>query len=136
MKKPNNEIKAMFFAQYAGQEVAYYSIIETLQVVDYELKTVNAQVLEEINDFDYLQLKPLESITVKDLKGIGFDNIGDKKVTFSFDNYTYHWKSSCGNYGTLLLKNIDYLRSKGYALPFRQYSVDDLLKFKWIKLTN
>jgi hypothetical protein len=29
---------------------------------------------------------------------------------------------------------IDYLRSKGYALPFLNYSVEDLVSFGWVKL--
>jgi len=31
-------------------------------------------------------------------------------------------------------KTIDYLRSKGYALPFMEYSVDDLISFGWVKI--
>ena len=31
-------------------------------------------------------------------------------------------------------KAVDYLRSKGYALPFMEYSVDDLVKFGWVRL--
>lgn len=29
---------------------------------------------------------------------------------------------------------LDYLRWRGYALPFMNYSVNDLVKMKWIKL--
>ena len=29
---------------------------------------------------------------------------------------------------------IDFLRSKGYAVPFMEYSVDDLVSFGWVQL--
>jgi len=32
------------------------------------------------------------------------------------------------------LQSIDYMRSKGYALPYMDLSVDDLISYRWIKL--
>jgi len=34
----------------------------------------------------------------------------------------------------LPFQEIDYLRSKGYALPFMEYSVEDLISFGWVRL--
>jgi hypothetical protein len=119
-------IKCRFFAQYWGQKVMYVGGVGLVEVGarGWNLKHP---------DF-FLELKPLSKITKNDLEKIGFRNIGDKKVSFVFDNYNYNWTSSCGNYGTLLLKDIDYLRSKGYALPFMKYSVDELVELGWVRL--
>ena len=29
---------------------------------------------------------------------------------------------------------VDYLRSKGYAIPFMEYSIEDLISFGWVQL--
>ena len=33
-----------------------------------------------------------------------------------------------------MANTVDYLRSKGYALPWMDLSVEDLVKYGWIKL--
>jgi len=120
------DVKCRFFAQYFGLQV-------------YHLGNVTIPFVFNENSFPilkngYLKLKPLSKITKKDLEKIGFGNISNKKVTFDFLNYNYWWSSSCGMHGILLLKDIDYLRSKGYALPFMEYSVEDLISLGWVRL--
>jgi hypothetical protein len=31
-------------------------------------------------------------------------------------------------------KAVDYLRSKGYAVPFMDFSISDLISFDWVRL--
>ena len=38
------------------------------------------------------------------------------------------------SYQNFQQNQVDYLRSKGYALPFMEYSVEDLVSFGWVKL--
>lgn len=123
---PQTAVKCRFFAQYWGTKTLYVGGVGLVEVGTggWNLKHP---------DF-FLELKPLSKITKKDLEKIGFGNIGDKKVSFVFDNYNYNWTSSFGSYGTLILKDIDYLRSKGYALPFMKYSVDKLVELGWVRL--
>jgi hypothetical protein len=123
-------VKSRFFAQYYGQEILRWH-----QWVE---ETPDSKVDLSIPAIDkkgwFIKLKPLSKITKKDLEKLKFGNISNKKVTFIFDSYNRHWSSSCGSYGTLLLKDIDYLRSKGYAVPFMEHSVDDLVSFGWVQL--
>ena len=128
---PQTDVKCRFFAQYWGQKVMKKNI-KGLENFYSEPDGFIRSMTIDSNLF--LELKPLSKITKKDLEKIGFGNIGNKKVTFNFQNYNYCWSSSCGMYGTLILKHIDYLRSKGYALPYMEYSVEDLVSFGWVRL--
>ena len=38
------------------------------------------------------------------------------------------------NGGVINLHAVDYLRSKGYAIPFMEYSVDELVNLGWVRL--
>lgn len=97
----------------------------------------------KIDEIEYLELTPLSEITNKDMEQIGFilpeSTDGTCKLEFVF-GYNSHWKlyfnGKFHHEGFLLPKNIDYLRFKGYALPFRNYSVEDLIKEKVLKLKS
>jgi hypothetical protein len=127
---PQTDVKSRFFAQYYGQEI--------LRWHQWVKETPDGKVDLSIPAIDkkgwFIKLKPLSKITKNDLEKLKFGNISNKRVTFIFDSYDRHWNSSCGSYGTLLLKDIDYLRSRGYAVPFMEYSVDDLVSFGWVQL--
>jgi len=122
------ENKAKFFAQYYNQFVMKIPNNEdSLRVFDQWIISQSTA---------WLELKPLENISDEDLKAIGFGNIGDKKIQFYFNDYNCQWSSSCGNYGSLLLQHYDYLRSKGYALPWNGVSVGWQIEYGWIKLNK
>ena len=38
------------------------------------------------------------------------------------------------SYQNFQQNQVDYLRSKGYALPFMEYSVDELVELGWVRL--
>lgn len=38
------------------------------------------------------------------------------------------------NGGVINLHAVDYLRSKGYAIPFMEYSVEELVNLGWMRL--
>ena len=46
------------------------------------------------------------------------------------DGYKYDMKTL----SVKMANTVDYLRSKGYALPWMDLSVEDLVKYGWIKL--
>jgi hypothetical protein len=122
---PQNAVKCRFFALYLNLRNSIYR----RGFLNRDNTNPNG-----IDEYDSLELKPLSKITKKDLEKIGFENIGDKKISFVFDNYNYSWTSSCGKNGTLILKDIDYLRSKGYAVPFMEYSLNELVELGWVRL--
>ena len=115
--------KEAFFAQYWGQRViSYPDEIGGLRVVEGH----------HCNEKTYLQLKPLESITDED----AIECIGKELYEFNRDNENdgYFGFSASGMFLDMIefYKNdrssADFLRSKGYLLPFRQYSTEQLIE--------
>lgn len=121
----NNSNKAKFFAQYWGQQ-CLFSILAggVVKVESYFLHKENLQ------DGDYLQLKPLLSITEEDVIQVAYLNwpsMSGKPVDTNFvksllDAFVHNSKI------------YQYLQSKGYALPWMGLSVDEMVQAEWIKL--
>jgi len=44
-----------------------------------------------------------------------------------------HWLNVKGTNRDIPFEAVDFLRSKGYALPFMGLSVDELVNYGWIK---
>ena len=125
MKLENTlENKAKFFAQYWGQYVLYFTS-------DF-LRKIDNLTLDSVENDDYLELKPLSQISdedaskVCDLIFITNNNLNIqqiKQIVILIESNNWN------NY-----KIFDYLRSKGYALPWMDLSVEDLVEYGWIKL--
>lgn len=125
MKTQNTlENKAKFFVQYWGQHVLYFTS-------DF-LRKIDNLTLDSIENDDYLELKPLSQISdedaskVCDLIFITNNNLNIqqiKQIVILIESNNWN------NY-----KIFDYLRSKGYALPYMDLSVEDLVEYGWIKL--
>lgn len=107
MKTQNTlENKARFFAQYWGQYVLYFSS-------DF-LRKIDNLTLDSVENDDFLELKPLSHITDEDAINLGY-------------GYASHLKSN-------LDRNIDQLRNLGFAVPWMDLSVEDLVEYGWVKL--
>lgn len=140
------ENKAKFFALYWGQEVFMKGNNSALWELDYIR-------LGSISKFSLLELKPLSLISDEDgiegaiiLQGIKKDNeILDIKryddfISFSIIHngcnfktcYSFFYQAS--RPATLTQKYADFLRSRGYALPWMGLSVEQLIEYGWIKL--
>ena len=135
MKTQNTlENKARFFAQYFGQHVLYFSS-------DF-LRKIDNLTLDSIENDDFLELKPLsqisdeDSIEVSKIFGLGHLSGAIKELILSI------FRTSINDSGTTSSTNgiknwiqvFDYLRSKGYALPYMDLSVEDLVEYNWVKL--
>ena len=123
MKTQNTlENKAKFFSQYFSQHVLYFSS-------DF-LRKIDNLTLDSIENDDFLELKPLSQISdedaieiSKEYPAFGSDIRNSVKELFQeFDVLE------------LSIKTGDYLRSKGYALPWMDLSVEDLVEYGWVKL--
>lgn len=103
-------VKSRFFAQYWGQDVC------------------------QTKGGSYLELKPLSKITDEDAEELL------PFVSFQFSSkYTDEQikeeiKKSVLDTEMMPFELFDFLRSKGYALPYMNYSVDDLISFGWVQL--
>ena len=113
-------VKCRFFAQYWGQQVQRY------ENNNYK-KVVNGFIETNLQDKDYLLLKPISKITDEDAISM---YRGLERNYESANQFLEDYKSI----GFLEQSEVDFLRSKGYAVPFMGYSVDELVKMGWVQL--
>ena len=112
-------VKCRFFAQYWGTKTLYVGGVGLVEIGKggWNLKHP---------DF-FLQLKPLSKITDEDAISM---YRGLERNYESANHFLEDYKSI----GFLEQSEVDFLRSKGYAVPFIGYSVDDLVKIGWVQL--
>jgi hypothetical protein len=138
---PDNQIKARFLQLYQNTHVCFEGISNSLwSVGNCSIKGsfINSGDRGKIylNDVPPLILKSLDNITDDDAYNMALYNRDlidnknyDDLVQHSKDNIYYDDAIKC-----LKPHHYDYLRSKGYAVPYLNYSVQDLIDFGWIKL--
>jgi hypothetical protein len=119
----NNENKAKFFALYYGQEI----IMKRVWDSPMDFKYLFQDDLEYNVASTYLKLKPLSQITDEDAIEVECYGAGVDEYGYSFSRVGHtSWKGH----------EQDYLRSKGYALPWMGLTVDELVKAGWVTLTE
>jgi hypothetical protein len=110
------DVKSRFFAQYWGQEICQ------TKGGKYTIDEYCFPLWEK----SYLELKPLSKIANEDAQEIqritGANHLPKQPLI-----YACLKKSDA-------IPVVDYLRLKGYAIPFMEYSVDDLISFGWAQL--
>ena len=113
------DVKCRFFAQYWGTKTMYVGGVGLVEVGKggWNLKHP---------DF-FLQLKPLSKITDEDAISM---YRGLERNYESSNQFLEDYKSI----GFLEQSEVDFLRSKGYAVPYMEYSVDELVKMGWVQL--
>ena len=113
------DVKCRFFAQYWGTKTMYVGGVGLVEVGKggWNLKHP---------DF-FLQLRQLSKITDEDAISM---YRGLERNYESANQFLEDYKSI----GFLEQSEVDFLRSKGYAVPFMGYSVDDLVKIGWVQL--
>jgi hypothetical protein len=116
----NNENKAKFFALYWGQEV-----------YGWENGVTTGFVSLNVNETEFLILKPLSSISDENKKVV---TVYYNTNLIKIDEYGGFEPWDDGDFIPWRSIQIDYLRSKGYALPYLGLSVEDLINAGWIKL--
>ena len=126
--KINNENKARFFALYWYQFVG-----KEFERTELGHAVVNS---DSIKRLDYLHLKPIESINDEDAIGMVLfcEDLGDQK---DFKILSKHGKEIItydSVLGTLKPHHYDFLRSKGYAIPWMGISVEHMVFSGWLKL--
>ena len=113
------DVKCSFFAQYWGTKTMYVGGVGLVEVGKggWNLKHP---------DF-FLQLKPISKITDEDAISM---YRGLERNYESSNQFLEDYKSI----GFLEQSEVDFLRSKGYAVPYMEYSVDELVKIGWVQL--
>ncbi len=113
------DVKCRFFAQYWGTKTMYVGGVGLVEVGKggWNLKHPDL----------FLQLKPLSKITNEDAISM---YRGLERNYESSNQFLEDYKSI----GFLEQSEVDFLRSKGYAVPYMEYSVDELVKIGWVQL--
>lgn len=135
------EDKIAFFAKFYGQEVAQWNKdvrSEPMKVGDYVLSTIT----ESDNDFWYLELKSLLNISDEDaIEVIGFNECEMTKNNkdsgcfgFSPSGIFVDSLDGKGDSFRLSIRDADYLRSKGYAIPYLGIYPKTFVEWGWIKI--
>lgn len=122
------ENKAKFFAQYWGQKIVNWNN-------NIQIKLKLNILINEIDEYDILELTPLSNITDEDALWIGksanqFNDSYSDDIKYSLELVERMQKKV----HLIDLEQCDYLRSKGYALPYMGLSVETLVEYGWIKL--
>lgn len=130
MKTITKTVKAKYFAQYYNEmyESDGYSYRLTGERLDNilcgEMGILHLNSLEQISDEDKKELDLIEDVS--DPYQDGYLSYGKTWEDLHYNNGSFH--------RNLSVKSFQYLQSKGYALPYMEYSVDDLIKLNVIKL--
>ena len=149
MKTENTlENKRKFFAQYWGQR----NLLHVIDDDDIHL-LLNDEMANDVKNW-LLYLIPLSQISDEDvIQGImitynkTYDDLGEILEVKHYNTFSSITTTSAGqNFKThrsfhhwngdrkIGSKECDYFRSKGYALPWMDLSVEDLVEYGWIKL--
>lgn len=125
--------KEKFFAQYWGQKVG--------KVNSYHQNVISKVCEANISSIDYLELKPLSSITDEDAEKVRTLQMHfpiNLSMTFDLkDEFMVCLESKYSdNYEVVNVNSVDYLRLKGYALPWMGLSVEKLQEYGWVKLKS
>lgn len=128
MDKLTLKNKERFFAQY-------WQLVVGMRSFGIQTRHVNRDFLDPIYlDESYLELKPLSSITDEDaieVAKICFVDIDEDWYPMFVDDVRKEDIFPCGDRDVA-----DYLRSKGYALPWLGITVEEMVEAGWIKLTS
>lgn len=129
--------KAKFFALYWGQE------IQTYKLSRYTTKT-NRPV--DGSKFGYITLKNLSSISDEDAIEVAKIRWGNDVEIYQIDKFSEGVKyifrqpykpfnQTQGIFPRRMYNDeCDFLRSRGYALPWMGLSVEELVNRRWVKL--
>lgn len=127
------ENKSRFFAQYWSQRIAIqnegggsgfsYEINEAT-ICDIKYDYLKFKQLSQITDEDAIEVATIVSNSIRDA------DTGDLVTLFYTEVKKDPYVLAFASYET-----VDYLRSKGYALPWMGLSVEQLISYGWIKHT-
>lgn len=141
--------KAKFFAKYWGQDIFHWKYPEYATKDNYIQQV--GEFIGKYSQCGYLELTPLSQISDEDaievakiyqsnIRGISLLGIGGVSKEEILKAGLEFCKRINGNYWNnyvnvfQMLWAFDFLRSKGYALPYNGITVDEQIEFGWVKL--
>lgn len=132
------ENKAKFFAQYWGQNILRYHNAGVHTIVDENVLNPKKNNIKH----SWLELTPLSAISDEDAIEVallcgGANSVSHgkeilKAVFGNHFNNRYSSNPPAGYYTDI----IDFVRSKGYAVPYLNLTVNQMIEYGWVKLKN
>ena len=134
------ENKAKFFAQYWGQNVRNWHLNKPINS-----RICSTYMTKHIVKNCYLELIPISQITDRDAFVLGRHQVENSQKYISG---VVKEKDNFGIWVLLLTKDggtefyldtktpfsVDYLRSRGYAVPYMGLSVEKQIEYGWVKI--
>ncbi|WP_293933161.1 hypothetical protein [Sphingobacterium sp. UBA6645] len=156
------ENKAKFFAQYYGQDVLKASSVQGIHKVGrsfmgkiYHDQYLELKPISSISDGDAIEVCKMaipytgryELLEVRKTSIVfKLPFINSKYQVFPLKSRAIHLETYKGGLGVVEIDQItpifnsiaiiDYLRSRGYAVPWMGLSVEKLIEYSWIKLNE
>ena len=139
------ENKEKFFALYWGQDILKIPlIVGSPQRFLTSVVISHSEWIDRVN-VGHLELKPLSQITdedaieVADILKVKSDEqikiiLGEKHNRIDAVKRIINSENGTGVSTKRFIEAIDFLRSKGYALPWMGISVEEQIEFGWVKL--
>lgn len=122
-------VKSRFFGQYLEQIVAK----ETKHLNSPTINTTTVFLINALSNY-HLELKPLSKLTDEDAEELLPFVSSQFSSKYTNEQIKEEIKKSVLDTEMMPSELFDFLRSKGYALSFLNYSVDDLVSFGWVQL--
>jgi hypothetical protein len=124
-------VKSRFFAQYWGQDYIYKNEYGKFKGNLSDGNSIYHFTNHLNNNNAILLLKPLSKITDEEAKQLpNREYNGFSKPYESAIQFLTIFKLM----GFLTSEEADFLRNLGFAIPFMEYSVNDLISFGWVQL--
>lgn len=128
------ENKAKFFGQYAGQNIMRSGMWKS------DVPNCPVRLIEAGTDW-YIELRDLQSITADEaieVAKIVYPSYNGNLITMGKSIISdLESDLCCGSTSWCKAINVyQDLQSLGFALPYHDLSVDDLIAYGWIKLTK
>jgi len=131
----NSENKLRFFYQYGGQKVLKNEKYQEVSFLNGFFFFNNATYIENY----HLELRSIDSITDEEcvelskyIFGENFHLMEDYEIVNEYNI----WHSFIQNKDFSILTSvfIDFLRSKGFLVPFMNLTTDQILSYGWAKI--
>jgi len=128
-QKITEENRERFYAQYWGQNVGFREWSQTKHVVGYYFMSLPVQT-------SCVHLKPLSSISDEDAIDFGLTTVDPSALSRIKAIWGKTWAYSCYENNEWKAEQLDFLRSRGYALPWNGITVEQQIEAGWVKLVE
>ena len=136
MTKPDTLEKQRFFALYWGQQVLCWKGLHTTLDECYWIEGRESDIERYLSLYSLSDITDEDAIEVAKIKGWN-DVLNEKGNIKAIKDWLFEQEYQYLSETNTLFRcgeMIDYLRSRGYALPFNGRSVEEMIELGWLKI--